>query len=168
MASARSHGSRSISLRYAGDLCAARSTLRRLRRAPGQRRLLVVPHRAVSRSETWRRAPRSVGWSRSMRRSLREQLQRHLDGFVELRIGTPRVVVWCIVDLDIRVGAVVFDSPADVVEEKRELRLRRHGAIDQSMSRPDADHTTPGAFPDKWPELQHFERVREDIAVGAG
>ena len=100
-----------------------------------------------------------------MRRPLGEQVQRDFDGLVQLRICTAGVVLRCIVDLDVGVGAIVFDAPANVVEEERELRLGGDRTVGEAVPRPDPDHPAPRPFADQRPELHQLERVREDVTV---
>src|SRR4051794_25983475 len=77
-----------------------------------------------ARRQTRSNPQRSIGWTRSMWWTLRDLVERRLNRAVELRVGAPSVVLGRVVDLDIRVGPVVLDAPADVVEEERKLRLR--------------------------------------------
>src|SRR6185437_16745233 len=56
-------------------------------------------------------------------RVLRELRQADFNCAVQLHVYTPNVVLRAVVHLDVRVRAVVLDVPADIVEEKRELRL---------------------------------------------
>src|SRR5438552_5721137 len=77
-----------------------------------------------------RRPPRSTLFPYTT--LFRSQIERLGDGPIELRIGAAGVVVRGIVDLDVGVGAVVLDAPADVIEEERKLRLCGHRAVDQA------------------------------------
>jgi hypothetical protein len=54
-----------------------------------------------------------------------------------------------VVDLDLRLGAVVLDAPAHVLEPERELGLRRRAAVGQRVAGPDADDAAPGARADQ-------------------
>src|ERR671932_655926 len=94
---------------------------------------------------------------RAVRRILRQQVERDLDRFTQLAVVAASVVLWLVINLDIRVGAVVLHAPADVVEEERELWLGDHRPVHEAMAWPDADHTAPGALADEWPELHQLE-----------
>jgi hypothetical protein len=75
-------------------------------------------HGAIAWRELRRDPSRPIRWTRTMRRPFRELLERYLDRSVELLIGPPSVVLRCVVDLYVRVGAIVFDAPANIVEEE--------------------------------------------------
>src|SRR5262249_59203237 len=124
--------------------------------------------RAHARSELRRHSPWAIGRPRPMGRLAGKLVEGDLDRAIELWVGAARVVLWRIVDFDVRIGAVVFDSPADIVEEEREFRLGGRGAIHQPVTRPDADDTAPGSLAHQRPEPHQLEGVGEDVAVRAG
>src|SRR5712691_744562 len=119
---------------------------------------------SVPRPELRRRSLGPIRWLETMRRALGDLGQRDFDGAIELWIRAARIVLRRVVDFDVRVGAIVLDSPPDVVEEERELGLGGYRTVDQAVPRPDADDATPGAFAHQRPQLHHFEGVREDVA----
>src|SRR5262249_43337909 len=87
--------------------------------------------------------------------------ERHFQPAVEALARVLRRVV----DLDRRIRAVVLGPEADVAEPERELGLGRGRAVDQRMTRPDADDTAPGAGAYQRTEVHQLEVVREDVAV---
>src|SRR5205814_2175888 len=86
--------------------------------------------------------------NRRMMWTLRQLIQRRLNRAVELRVGATRVILRRVVNLDVGVGAVVLDTPADVVEEERELGLCGDRAVNKAVPWPDADDAAPGALAD--------------------
>src|SRR5579872_4049408 len=116
-------------------------------------------------SKPRRHTQRPVSWPRAVWRPPGKLVESHLNRAVQLRIGAARIVLRRVVHLDVRVGAVVLDSPAHVVKEERELRLGGDCPVDQTMAWPDADDAAPGPFADQWTQLHQLEGVREDVAV---
>ena len=66
---------------------------------------------------------------RHRRLALGDLAQRRLERLLELRVAAARRVLGRVVDVDVRVGAVVLDLPADVLEPERELRLGGLAAV---------------------------------------
>ena len=83
------------------------------------------------------------------RRGLVGELERGGERRLELPIALVRRVLRRVVDLDLRIGAVVLDGEADVGEPERELRLRRLAAVDELVARTDADDAAPRARADE-------------------
>src|SRR4051812_23308651 len=64
----------------------------------------------------------------------------------QLGITPLNVVLGGDIDLDIGIGAVVFNAPANIFEPERALRFGNHGAIDKLVIAHIANHTAPGAL----------------------
>ena len=71
------------------------------------------------------------------------------DGAVELGIDVVGEVLRRDIDLDVGIGAVVFDVPADIFEPEGIFWLRGARAIDQRVCVTDADDAAPGARADQ-------------------
>src|SRR5690349_12483170 len=89
---------------------------------------------------------------RGLGRRLRE-VERDVERRVELAIAARARVLRRIVDLDVRVRAVVLDGEAHVPEPERELGLRRLRAVDELVPRVDPDHAAPRARAEEWSDL---------------
>src|SRR5687767_11646756 len=72
--------------------------------------------RGVAAGEAWRGEAWALGRVGAVRRALGQQLKGHGDGALQLRVCATRVVLRGDVHLDIRIGAVVLDAPAHVIE----------------------------------------------------
>src|ERR1700730_12866387 len=114
----------------------------------------------------WDRQARAVAEVRHSHRIRFQRRKNELDRFFHLRVALDARVVRRDVDVVVGIGAVIFDAPADVDEPKRKLGLRRHGAVHQRMTRPDADDAAPRAFADQRSEPVQFEAVAKNVAVG--
>src|SRR5678816_817017 len=90
-----------------------------------------------------------------------------VDRTVELRVDPGRVVLRAVLHDDVRIGPVVLDAPPDVAEPEAELGLRRNGAVDERVPRPDSDDASPRALADELAEAEQLEHVTEHVAVRA-
>src|SRR5215469_15715110 len=97
----------------------------------------------------WCDAKRPVSRSRPMGWAFGQLVERCLYGSIQLRILTSGIVLRRVVHLAVRVGPVVLGTPADVVEEERELGLRGDRTVYQVVARPDADDAAPGPLADQ-------------------
>src|SRR4051794_21178148 len=138
----------------------------------GRRRACLVPQNLTPNTyhlPSWRQRRRrqvaSLGPLGRVRRLLIQLLQADLDRPLKLDVDAAHVILRAVVDLDLRIGAVILDVPADVVEEERVLRLGGQRAVSQGVARRDPYHSAPGPLPDQWPQLQQLEGVAEDVAI---
>src|SRR5215470_11694876 len=99
-------------------------------------------------------------------RLLVQRLEGETDRGFQLRIAVLRPVGRRDVHLDVRVDAVVFHAPAELVERERQLRDGDPGAIHELAPLVETDHATPGTGADYRPETEQADGRGDDVAVG--
>ena len=70
-------------------------------------------------------------------------LQNHLDSLIQLCVNAIELVVWVVVDDDVRVNAVSFDNPVAALVEWGELRTVQRAAVDKWQAATNSNHTAP-------------------------
>src|SRR6185369_11039384 len=97
-----------------------------------------------------------------------EQTHRFLDGALELHVVTGVDVFGPVLDVDVRTGPFVFDSPFTVSTEEASPRRDHRTAIDERRRIRRVDEAAPRAFAHQRPDLSQLEHVGHEIAAGAG
>jgi hypothetical protein len=95
-------------------------------------------------------------------------VQEHLHRLLELRVAAGDHLVRQVVDLDVRIDAVVLDDPFAVQAIDAELGEGDVAAVDERDVAADADQAAPGARADHRPQLVGLEVVWQRIAAAAG
>src|SRR5262245_56137205 len=94
---------------------------------------------------------RRLIWCGIERRILLYQAQCLSNATRKLRVEAAHIILRCVVHVDSRVSAVIFDAPAYILEPEAELRLSRNCPIDQRHIGRDTNDTAPGALADQRP-----------------
>src|SRR5438067_4383453 len=109
--------------------------------------------------------PRSLPRLWLQHRYLLDQAQRLSNRSIQLRVHALNIILRRDIHLNIGVGAVVLHIPAHIFEPESPLWLRGHSTIDQSVAWIDANHASPGALANQWPQFHELEGMAEYVAI---